>query len=321
MSRVSLQTLIDRSVRNMGAVDSRIRDMAVEIIKRAYKEGINVQISSGLRTHAEQNALYAKGRTAPGNIVTNARAGQSVHNYGLAVDYFLTNHTGTTATWTVNAQWRRVAAIAKSMGFTWGGDWTSFPDAPHLEYTKGLTWRDLQAGKRPSFRNVPAVEKTWLELGDEGAGVKAMQELLNKHGYAVTADGIFGRMTESALRSFQYQNDLTVDGVYGTNTKAVLEEKSTSKPATKPQPKEEEDEMLKQAIVINTFNDYPAAEVLAVRLKAPIYPRAAVKGEVAKELLVVGGNKDGLKADKIIVLAGKGRFDTAEKVQEYVNKL
>ncbi|MDZ5713617.1 peptidoglycan-binding protein [Jeotgalibacillus haloalkalitolerans] len=223
MSRVALDTLINRSVRNMGDIDSRIKDMTIEMIKRAYQEGINVQISSGLRTNDEQNRLYAKGRTTSGNIVTNARAGQSAHNYGLAVDYFLTDQTGTRAVWTVNAQWKRVAAIAKSMGFTWGGDWTSFPDASHLEYTKGLTWRDLQAGRRPSFTQVQGVEKTWLEFGDEGAGVKAMQELLNSHGYDLVTDGIFGPKTERAVRSFQSENGLIVDGVYGVKTKAALE--------------------------------------------------------------------------------------------------
>lgn len=223
MSRVALDTLINRSVRNMGDIDSRIRDMTIEMIKRAYHEGINVQISSGLRTNDEQNRLYAKGRTAPGNIVTNARAGQSAHNYGLAVDYFLTNHNGTEAVWAINAQWKRVAVIAKSMGFTWGGDWASFPDASHLEYTKGLTLKDLQSGRRPSFHHVPAVEKTWLEFGDEGAGVKAMQKLLNGHGYDLAIDGIFGPKTERALRSFQYQNGLIVDGVYGVKSKAALE--------------------------------------------------------------------------------------------------
>ncbi|WP_437182934.1 M15 family metallopeptidase [Shouchella clausii] len=57
----------------------------------------------------------------------------------MAVDYFLTNHDGSKAVWTVNAQWRRVAAIGKQLGFSWGGDWTSFKDYPHLEMTGGLT--------------------------------------------------------------------------------------------------------------------------------------------------------------------------------------
>lgn len=86
-----------------------------------------------------------------GSIVSNAKPGTSVHNYGLAIDYFLVSDDGNISLWTVNDKWRRVAAIAKSMGFEWGGDWTSFKDYPHLQYTKGLTISQLRAGKRPTF--------------------------------------------------------------------------------------------------------------------------------------------------------------------------
>jgi N-acetylmuramoyl-L-alanine amidase len=89
----------------------------------------------------------------------------------------------------------------------------------------------------------------------------------------------------------------------------------TPRPVEKP--KEEED-MLEKAIVINSFNDYPAAEGLANKLNCPIYPKGAIKGEVAKELIVCGGSKEGLKANKITVLAGKDRYDTARKIDEYL---
>ncbi len=149
--RVSLATLIERSTRNMGLVHPVVKETTLEVIKRAYAEGINVQISSGYRSNAEQQRLYNQGRTTPGNIVTNAKPGQSMHNYGLAVDYFLTNKDGTKALWTVDAKWRRVAAIAKSLGFAWGGDWRGFVDYPHLEMTGGLTLAQLQAGRRPNL--------------------------------------------------------------------------------------------------------------------------------------------------------------------------
>jgi peptidoglycan LD-endopeptidase CwlK len=102
MARVSLDTLLRRSERNMGnGMNPIVKQSALEVIRRAYQEGINVQISQGMRTFAEQNRLYAQGRTSPGSIITNARGGQSNHNFGLAVDYFLTTWDGTKATWTV----------------------------------------------------------------------------------------------------------------------------------------------------------------------------------------------------------------------------
>src|SRR5699024_4592436 len=143
--RVSLQTLLDRSDKNMAnGTHKVVRESALELIKRAYKEDINVQISEGHRSNARQNQLYAQGRTTPGNIVTNARAGQSWHNYGIAVDFFLTSNDGNKALWTVNKDWRRAAQIGKSLGFTWGGDWDGFVDNPHLQMSAGLSLSDLR---------------------------------------------------------------------------------------------------------------------------------------------------------------------------------
>jgi hypothetical protein len=81
-----------------------------------------------------------------------------------------------------------------------------------------------------------------------------------------------------------------------------------------------EEDMLAQAIVINGYSDFPAAEPLSVKLRCPIYVRNAIaKGtQVAKELIVVGGNKDGLTADKFTVLAGADRYETAAAVKKYL---
>lgn len=95
--------------------------------------------------------------------------------------------------------------------------------------------------------------------------------------------------------------------------------KPTTPKSTPPQ-KEEDKEMLKQAIVIGGLSDYAAAEMLAVRKGAPIYPRNAIKEEVAKELFVVGGESKGLKADKITILSGADRFETAANVKAYLKK-
>lgn len=96
------------------------------------------------------------------------------------------------------------------------------------------------------------------------------------------------------------------------------------KPVSKPKPTpvviKEETDMLEKAIVIGTMYDYAAAEVLSVRLKAPIFPRNAIKGEVAKELIVVSGDTSGLVADKITKISGKDRFETAANVAKYLKQ-
>ncbi len=77
--------------------------------------------------------------------------------------------------------------------------------------------------------------------------------------------------------------------------------------------------MLDKAILIGGFPDFAFAEILAARLKAPIYTRAAYPGgKVTKELYVVGGSATGLQADKIINLSGKDRFAVAAAVKKFL---
>lgn len=69
-----------------------VRNEVTKIIQecdKALTGRATVRITQGLRTFAEQDALYQQGRTKPGKKVTNAKAGQSIHNYGFAVDICL----------------------------------------------------------------------------------------------------------------------------------------------------------------------------------------------------------------------------------------
>jgi N-acetylmuramoyl-L-alanine amidase len=92
--------------------------------------------------------------------------------------------------------------------------------------------------------------------------------------------------------------------------------KGQTKPASKPK---EEDDMLEKAILIGGFPDFAVAEVLAARIKAPVYTRAAYPGgKIAKEIYVVGGSTAGLQADKVINLSGKDRFEVAASVKKFL---
>ena len=110
-----------------------------------------VRIAQGLRTFAEQDALYAQGRTKPGKIVTKAKGGQSIHNYGLAIDIVLIIN-GKEASWDTKkdfdkdqqSDWMEVVTEFKKAGWIWGGDWSTFKDMPHFEKTKGLTLKQIQ---------------------------------------------------------------------------------------------------------------------------------------------------------------------------------
>jgi len=110
--------------------------------------GIAVLVTQGLRTWEEQDALYAKGRTVPPigkkYIVTKAKGGQSYHNFGLAFDIVVLDSLGK-ADWDTNHPgWKKAGDLGKSVGLEWGGDWKSFKDLPHFQYTGGLTLEECR---------------------------------------------------------------------------------------------------------------------------------------------------------------------------------
>lgn len=127
-----------------------------ELEAAARQAGIEILVTDGFRSKEEQDALYRRGRTEPGSVVTKVKGGDSYHNYGLAIDFALRTKDGKVV-WDMKldgnrngtSDWTEVVAIAKQLGFTWGGDWTSFPDYPHLQMDFGYSIRELKRGKLP----------------------------------------------------------------------------------------------------------------------------------------------------------------------------
>lgn len=112
-------------------------------------EGVEILITSTLRDNESQAALYAQGRTKPGKIVTNARAGQSFHNYGVAFDIVPVRNGK--LVWGNQGDdgvlWAQIGAIGESVGLEWAANWSGFPELAHFQYTGGLSIQDLKAGK------------------------------------------------------------------------------------------------------------------------------------------------------------------------------
>lgn len=117
-----------------------IRSRVADFINEADRLGIKLRITSAYRSFAEQDALFAQGRTQPGSIVTNARGGESIHNFGLAFDVVPMVHGQ--PDW--NCDWPFIGALGKSYGFAWGGDWQTFPDRPHFELDVGMSLAELR---------------------------------------------------------------------------------------------------------------------------------------------------------------------------------
>lgn len=120
----------------------KIRKRVLRGVSKLEKKGIFIRVVSGMRTFEEQAVLYNQGRTTAGNIVTNARAGESYHNYGLAFDVVVMEDK--TSPNFNSPDIYEVAKVFKSLGFEWGGDWSSFVDRPHFQDTFGSTTSELR---------------------------------------------------------------------------------------------------------------------------------------------------------------------------------
>jgi len=123
----------------------KVEKLCGVFIEKCRLNGISVIITQTYRTIQEQDALYAQGRTKKGRIVTNARGGQSFHNFRVAFDFVILEKGK--PDWNVrNKKWQQAGKIAQSIGLEWGGAWRDFVDLPHCQFTAGHTLRDFQKG-------------------------------------------------------------------------------------------------------------------------------------------------------------------------------
>lgn len=127
----------------------KIKAEVLHLVKMCYKNNLRLRIVQGYRTFAEQDELYAQGRTKPGPIITKAKGGLSNHNYGLSIDFCLL-HTDGSISWSEledsnhdgKKDWMQIIDIFKNAGFSAGIDW-NFRDSPHIEKTFGNSIRAL----------------------------------------------------------------------------------------------------------------------------------------------------------------------------------
>jgi len=123
-----------------------VKKMVEKFIEECDRAGVDVLIYSTYRDAASQDALFAQGRTKPGKIVTNARAGQSFHNWRVAFD-FVPIVAGK-ARWDDKEAYAKCGNIAESIGLQWAGRWTGkLRETAHCQFTNGLTLADFQKGK------------------------------------------------------------------------------------------------------------------------------------------------------------------------------
>lgn len=211
---LTLEQVKAKSQTRLAGVHPVIRQLGEALIERCYNRGVWILITQGLRTYAEQDALYAQGRTvlydSKGKklpIVTQVKGGYSIHNFGFAIDFALLLKDGKSVSWDTLRDddkdslpdWSEVVEEAKKLGFEWGGDWRSFVDMPHLQMVFGLTTAQFRAGVRPtqaqldaalskikkatpSKEGEPMTAEEKKEFEQLKADVKALQKRVNING-------------------------------------------------------------------------------------------------------------------------------------------
>lgn len=128
-----------RNQRVLSGLMPELKPLAQKLVETLAQQGINVVLTNGLRTMEEQEKLYQQGRTTKGGVVTNARPGNSKHNYGAAVDVAIINDKGQPSWPDDNELWEKIGIVGESLGLRWGGRWKGFTDRPHFELPISLS--------------------------------------------------------------------------------------------------------------------------------------------------------------------------------------
>lgn len=179
---------------------------ALEVWKIKHPDGPEVIITYTNRSNEEQNRLYAQGRTTKGPIVTRAKAGQSPHNYLPSYAFDIAFKEGNKLNWDIKF-FNEFAAIVRQQPngekVLWGD---AFGDKPHFEL-RG--WKNMVSAK--------VNEPVSYELKHPMMTGEKVKEIQRKLGLKLI-DGVFGTVTHLAVKQFQLQHKLLVDGKVGPMT-------------------------------------------------------------------------------------------------------
>ena len=146
-------------MRDITLCHPRLQALTAQLVDKCVSAGLPIKIGESFRSAAEQDALYAQGRTQPGSIVTNAKGSSysSQHQWGIAADFYRADGKG--AYNEAGDYFNRVGAIAKQLGLAWGGDWKSIVDKPHVYLPDWGSGTGILKQKYGTFENF---KKTWV---------------------------------------------------------------------------------------------------------------------------------------------------------------
>lgn len=147
-------------MRDINRCHPRLIELSKKLVSACKGQGLIIGIGESFRTKEEQDALYAKGRTAPGNIVTNAKGSSysSHHQWGTAFDIYRNDGKGVYTDG--DGFFEKVGKIGKSIGLEWGGDWKSPVDKPHFQLPD---WGSTTTKLKKMYGTPENFMKTWKE--------------------------------------------------------------------------------------------------------------------------------------------------------------
>lgn len=190
------------SSRDINALRPDVAANAHKLVEIAKAQGYDVLVTDTVRDEEYQINAYNNGYSkskVPTFHSTKARLAfdvcKNVKGHEYDDDAFFT----------------AVGKIGKQIGFSWGGDWKSFPDRPHFQWDAYGAYKDKDILNGDYPIEMPLYgERTMniLTIGSKGDAVKALQTMLKSCGYTdangntLDIDGDYGEKTEFAWRSY-----------------------------------------------------------------------------------------------------------------------
>lgn len=147
-------------MRDISQLHPKLQSLVYQLIDECKKQGLKIAIGECYRTVAEQNALYAQGRSKPGSIVTNAKGDSysSMHQWGVAFDIYRNDGKG--LYYNEDSFFQKVGRIGQSLGLEWGGNWLSLVDLPHYQLPD---WGTTPKKLKQLYKNPDSFKKTWIK--------------------------------------------------------------------------------------------------------------------------------------------------------------
>lgn len=196
--------------RNINELHPELQSKISKLIDKCADKGLKIGIGECVRTVAEQDALYAKGRTAPGGIVTNAKGStySSMHQWGIAFDFYRNDGKG--AYCTDGSFFEKVGEIGQDIGLEWGGSWKSIKDRPHFQLPQ---WGSTPSKLKTQYVTPDKFRKQWnAKYVSNNTTTKITLYTVKDMPNATKTDGW--------VLDLQHAIGSTEDGKYGKNTLA-----------------------------------------------------------------------------------------------------